>query len=85
MNWVARIDDPEFCCSWGCGGGACETCPCCCAGWCIGGRDGIPGTPECEPDADPEQVAYFWEMAGEHNPLAREVIKLRFDAVAGAL
>lgn len=67
---VPAVAGPEICCSWGCGSGACEICPCCCAGWCIGGRDGIPGTPKCEADVDPETVAHFWAEAAEHDPIA---------------
>lgn len=32
----------DHCCPLGCDGGACESCPCCAAGWCLNGRDGLP-------------------------------------------
>lgn len=35
-------DECGHCCQYGCNGGACEQCPCCCAGWCISGTDGEP-------------------------------------------
>lgn len=52
----------EWCCEVGCGSGACETCPCCAAGWCVSGRDGIPD--------DPDDRAAWLEVAREHNPVA---------------
>lgn len=54
--------DGEWCCEAGCGSGACETCPCCSAGWCVSGIDGIPDGPE-----DRER---WLETAAEHNPVA---------------
>lgn len=51
-----------YCCPVGCGTGACESCPCCGAGWCVGGTDGLPETPE--------DFATWLEVAAEHNPLA---------------
>ena len=48
---VAPVDGPdqgenslgeEQCCYLACDGGACELCPCCCAGWCVFGQDGQP-------------------------------------------
>lgn len=39
-QWKREAGD--YCCPAGCGGGGCETCPCCCAGWCIGFADGDP-------------------------------------------
>jgi hypothetical protein len=35
------IRNAEWCCEIGCGSGACESCPCCCAGYCVSGRDGL--------------------------------------------
>ncbi|MFJ2506307.1 hypothetical protein [Microbacterium sp. NPDC087592] len=51
-----------WCCDNGCGSGACETCPCCSAGWCVSGFDGVPEAPE-----DRER---WLEVAAEHNPVA---------------
>ncbi|PRB14484.1 hypothetical protein [Microbacterium sp. MYb62] len=51
-----------WCCEDGCGSGACETCPCCSAGWCVSGVDGIPDAPE-----DRER---WLDVAAEHNPVA---------------
>jgi len=55
------IREAEWCCEVGCGSGACETCPCCCAGYCVSGRDGLPND-------DPEEVGRWLEIAAEHNP-----------------
>lgn len=55
------IKEAEWCCEVGCGSGACETCPCCCAGYCVSGRDGLPND-------DPEAVGLWLEIAAEHNP-----------------
>lgn len=52
----------RYCCPSGCGGGACEVCPCCCAGWCVLGTDGVPEDP-----ADRER---WLAVAAEHNPVA---------------
>lgn len=75
---------PEQCCDEACNGGACETCRCCCAGWCVLGTDGLPEYP-----AD---LARWIEVAREHNPIVEawaasraEVERLRAqrDAVLG--
>lgn len=55
------IRGAEWCCEVGCGSGACESCPCCCAGFCVSGRDGLPND-------DPEAVGFWLEMAAPHNP-----------------
>lgn len=52
----------EWCCEKGCGTGACESCPCCAAGWCVSGIDGIPD--------ESEGFDQWLEVASEHNPLA---------------
>lgn len=49
-------------CPVGCDDGACETCPCCSAGFCVYGLDGLP--------EDPEDVGRWLEVAAEHNPVA---------------
>ena len=54
--------DGAWCCENGCGSGACETCPCCSAGWCVSGVDGIP--------EEPEARLWWLEVASEHNPVA---------------
>lgn len=55
------IREAEWCCEVGCGSGACETCPCCCAGYCVSGRDGIPND-------DPDALGFWLEIASAHNP-----------------
>lgn len=67
VRWLATQGD--YCCAIGCGSGACESCPCCGAGWCISGRDGLP--------ENPDDLALWLEVAAEHNPVA--------DALAAAL
>ena len=59
----------EHACLVGCTTGACETCPCCGAGWCVFGLDGLP--------EDADDFADWLEIAAEHNPLAA-----RFAALA---
>jgi len=55
------IKEAEWCCEVGCGSGACETCPCCSAGYCVSGRDGIPND-------DPDALGFWLEIASQHNP-----------------
>lgn len=57
-----RIETPDHRCPVGCDGGACETCPCCSAGWCVFGLDGLP--------EDADDFAAWLEIAAAHNPLA---------------
>lgn len=57
-----RVIGEDQCCELGCDGGACESCPCCCAGWCVNGRDGLPD--------DPEDYRIWLEEAKDHNPIA---------------
>ena len=57
----------EYCCQNGCGTGACETCPCCGAGACVSGADGVPD--------DPEALARWLEVAAEHNAFAAALAK----------
>jgi hypothetical protein len=52
---------PERCCNEACNGGACETCRCCCAGWCVMGTDGVPERPD--------DLTGWMEVAAEHNPI----------------
>lgn len=65
------VAELEQCCPLGCDGGACETCPCCSAGWCVSGRDGIP--------EDPADYAAWLEIAAEHNTLARRLLEVEFN------
>lgn len=51
----------EACCDEACNGGACESCRCCAAGWCVTGADGMP--------PDPGDMAGWIEVAREHNPV----------------
>lgn len=57
-----RILGDEQCCELSCNGGACEGCPCCSAGWCVFGHDGLP--------EDPEDFTTWLRVAAEHNPVA---------------
>lgn len=60
----------SYCCPVGCGGGACEVCPCCCAGWCVMGADDIPANlPDDHADFDQWLV-----IAAEHNPVAAALL-----------
>ncbi|WP_303708434.1 MULTISPECIES: hypothetical protein [Microbacterium] len=54
--------EAAWCCDNGCGSGACETCPCCSAGYCVSGFDGVPD--------DPEDREHWLEVAAEYNPVA---------------
>lgn len=58
----------EQCCELACNGGACESCPCCCAGWCVWGHSGtIP-----DRDLTPHSHYRIWlDTAAEHNPVAK--------------
>lgn len=60
----ARAEE-RWCCDAGCGSGACEVCPCCSAGWCIGGADGLPD------DMPYEDKMRWLEIAEEHNPAVK--------------
>jgi hypothetical protein len=66
--------ETDYCCQVGCGGGGCESCPCCCAGYCVSGLDGVPmpGT-DLNPDDDEAHSAEVYrnwlEIAAEHNPV----------------
>lgn len=67
MEEVDRLTDlataqAERCCRHGCDGGACEQCPCCTAGRCVMGTDGLPD--------DSEALARWIEVASECNPVA---------------
>lgn len=64
------IRGAEWCCEIGCGSGACESCPCCCAGFCVSGRDGL--------SEDPEEVGRWLEIAAEHNPAIAALRPLLF-------
>lgn len=63
----ARQND-EWCCTVGCGSGACEACPCCAAGWCVTGLHGLPESAE--------DWASWLDVAREHNPLAARAAAL---------
>lgn len=63
----AELDDqarrgPEQCCDLACNGGACESCPCCTAGWCVTGADGVP--------LEHDDLSAWLAVAAEHNPVA---------------
>ena len=64
-----RVLGDEQCCELACDGGACESCPCCCAGWCVAGHNAeIP-----DPVNDAENYAIWLEIAAEHNPVAKRL------------
>lgn len=56
------------CCALGCGSGACETCACCSAGWCVMGYDGLP--------EHPQDRKRWLEVAAEYNPIAAELARV---------
>lgn len=66
------IRDAEWCCEVGCGSGACESCPCCCSGYCVGGSDGIPAPGTVLNPGDDEHSQEVWQtwlgIAAVHNP-----------------
>jgi hypothetical protein len=65
----------NYCCQVGCGGGACESCPCCGAGYCVSGLDGVPmpgSTVNPDDDAYGQEVFDAWlAVASQHNPIVR--------------
>jgi hypothetical protein len=63
-----RVLGDEQCCELACNGGACESCPCCQAGWCVSGHDGTP-----DPGDDAENYRIWLEVASEHNPIAKRL------------
>lgn len=67
-----RVLGDEQCCELACDDGACESCPCCAAGWCVAGHSGeIPN-----PTTDAENYAIWLEVASEHNPVAKRLADL---------
>lgn len=56
---------PDHACHLGCESGACETCACCYAGWCVFGLDGLP--------TEPDDLSMWLDVAAEHNPLVAAV------------
>lgn len=70
------------CCPDVCNGGACETCPSCCAGWCINGHDFTEGVWE---SMTKEDRRIWLDVASEHSPAiaaARPVIEREAKAAA---
>lgn len=63
-----RVLGDEQCCELGCDGGACESCPCCCAGWCVFGHSGEIPPYDLTPDSDYRIWIY---EAADHNPVAK--------------
>lgn len=61
-----RLLGDEQCCSDVCEGGACETCPGCCAGFCVNGHD-FRGDPDTWLSMTDEQRQDWWRVAREHN------------------
>lgn len=66
-----RVLDEEQCCLLGCSGGACESCVCCSAGWCVAGNSG-----EIPEPSDSENYRIWLDVASEHNPVARRLAEL---------
>lgn len=66
-----RVLDSDQCCELACSGGACESCPCCQAGWCVWGTDELP-----DHENDAENYRIWLEVAAEHNPVARRLLLL---------
>lgn len=66
---VERLEERALgdgqCCWDVCNGGACESCPGCCAGWCVNGHDFSPG--DWENVLDAESRERWWGVAREHN------------------
>lgn len=66
----AAIRDAEWCCEAGCGSGACYSCPCCSAGFCVSGRDfPVEGMTD-------EEWTHWLSVAVEHNALAPRLFAL---------
>ncbi|MDN5918990.1 MAG: hypothetical protein L0I76_28505 [Pseudonocardia sp.] len=68
LHSSGRLLGPEQCCEDGCNGGGCETCPCCCAGWCVHGHGAIPDREE--------DWADWLAVARVHSPVAARLAKL---------
>ena len=67
-----RVLGDEQCCELACDGGACESCPCCQAGWCVFGHSGeIP-----DPVNDSENYHIWLDVAREHNPVAKRLAEI---------
>lgn len=93
--WTVRelvahaMQEGVYCCQVGCGGGGCESCPCCVAGYCVSGIDGIPfpGS-DCNPADDPEHAAEVWkywiEEAAKHNPAVAALVTAKADTIREA-
>lgn len=60
-----RILGDEQCCQDACDGGACESCPGCCAGWCVNGHD-FRGNDEWDRMSD-EDRSVWYDVAREGN------------------
>lgn len=73
--------ETAYCCQVGCGGGGCESCPCCHAGYCVSGLDGVPTAgSDLNPNDDQAHAAEVYrnwlEIAAEHNPVAASLSAL---------
>jgi hypothetical protein len=68
-----RVLDDEQCCELACSSGACESCPCCQAGWCVWGHHvEIP-----DRDLTPASNYRIWlDTAKDHNPVAKLLAEL---------
>ncbi len=83
------MQDGVYCCQVGCGGGGCESCACCVAGYCVSGIDGIP-TPgsDCNPADDPEHAVEVWKFwlqeAAKHNPAVALLVTAKADTLREA-
>lgn len=73
------MDNPRLHCPVGCEGGACETCPCCAAGYCVYGLDGIPGQGALA-DLEQDEITTWWQIAAKSNPVILATVNRAFTA-----
>jgi hypothetical protein len=66
MSEAGRLLLDEQCCEFGCNGGACESCVCCSAGWCVSGHDFLNGGDWPEG----EDLENWLAVAAEKSPVA---------------
>jgi len=68
-----RVLGEEQCCELACNDGACETCPCCSAGWCVWGHSSEVPSRDLTPMSDYRR---WLAQAAEHNPVAKQLAHL---------
>lgn len=67
VEHVQKVEEYLYCCEYGCGDGGCETCPCCSAGYCIGGADGLPPV-DFDGPVTGEDLEYWLELRASYFP-----------------